>query len=125
MTVLGERTKLSRPTLWVPIADNGKFLLNAVENMMGSSDLISLRGRERIARPFTRVEALRRAAEAQYLAEEENLMARIEVAQNDLTASSARRTAWRCRTRRTAISRRTGGGAQSLARCAGQFAPRH
>ena len=68
----------------VPIADNGKFLLNAVENMMGSSDLISLRGRERIARPFTRVEALRRAAEAQYLAEEENLMARIEVAQNEL-----------------------------------------
>ncbi|MEC7595214.1 MAG: hypothetical protein VYC90_05730, partial [Pseudomonadota bacterium] len=46
--------------------------------------LISLRGRERIARPFTRVEALRRAAEAQYLAEEENLMARIEVAQNEL-----------------------------------------
>ena len=67
----------------VPIADNGKFLLNAVENMMGSSDLISLRGRERIARPFTcRGTAPRR--EAQYLAEEENLMARIEVAQNEL-----------------------------------------
>ena len=51
---------------------------------MGSGDLISLRGRERIERPFTRVEALRRAAEAQYLAEEENLMSRIEVAQNEL-----------------------------------------
>ena len=48
----------------VPIADNGKFLLNAVENMMGSGDLISLRGRERIERPFTRVEALRRARSA-------------------------------------------------------------
>ena len=73
----------------VPIADNGKFLLNAVENMMGSGDLISLRGRERIERPFTRVEPCA-AAEAQYLAEEENLMSRIEVAQNELDRSSAR-----------------------------------
>ena len=97
----------------VPIADNGKFLLNAVENMMGSSDLI-FAGRERIARPFTRVEALRRAAEAQYLAEEENSWRVLKWRRANLTASSARRTAWRCRTRRTAISRRTGGGAQSL-----------
>jgi len=68
----------------VPIADNGKFLLNAVENLMGSDDLISLRGRERIARPFTRVEVLRRAAEKDYLDEEENLIARIEAAQKEL-----------------------------------------
>lgn len=68
----------------VPIADNGKFLLNAVENMMGSNDLISLRGRERVARPFTRVQALRKAAEQNYLEEEENLLARIEAAQGEL-----------------------------------------
>ena len=68
----------------VPIADNGKFLLNAVENLMGSDDLISLRGRERIARPFARVEDLRRAAEKDYLDEEENLIARIEAAQKEL-----------------------------------------
>ena len=68
----------------VPIADNGKFLLNAVENLMGSNDLISLRGRERIARPFTRIEALRKTAEANYLAEEEALLMRIEAAQAEL-----------------------------------------
>ena len=68
----------------VPIADNGKFLLNAVENLMGSNDLISLRGRERIARPFTRIEALRKTAEANYLAEEEALLMRIEAAQSEL-----------------------------------------
>lgn len=68
----------------VPIADNGKFLLNAVENMMGSNDLISLRGRERVARPFTRVQGLRKAAEQDYLEEEENLLARIEAAQGEL-----------------------------------------
>ncbi|MDB2625767.1 Gldg family protein [Alphaproteobacteria bacterium] len=68
----------------VPIADNGKFLLNAVENLMGSNDLISLRGREKAARPFTRIEDLRRAAEADYLTEQQNLVARIEAAQAEL-----------------------------------------
>ena len=68
----------------VPIADNGKFLLNAVENLMGSDDLISLRGREKAARPFTRIDDLRRAAEAAYLAEQQNLVARIETAQAEL-----------------------------------------
>ena len=68
----------------VPIADNGKFLLNAVENLMGSNDLISLRGREKAARPFTRIEDLRRVAETEYLAEQQNLLARIEAAQAEL-----------------------------------------
>ena len=68
----------------VPIADNGKFLLNAVENLMGSNDLISLRGREKAARPFTRIEDLRRVAETEYLAEQQNLVARIEAAQAEL-----------------------------------------
>jgi len=68
----------------VPIADNGKFLLNTVENLMGSNDLISLRGREKAARPFTRIDNLRRAAETEYLAEQQNLVARIEAAQSEL-----------------------------------------
>lgn len=68
----------------VPIADNAKFLLNAVEHMMGSQDLISLRGRERGLRLFTRVEALRRVAQTQYRAEEERLLIRIDAAQSDL-----------------------------------------
>ena len=68
----------------VPIADNGKFLLNAVENLMGSNDLISLRGREKAARPFSRIDDLRSAAETEYLAEQQNLVARIEAAQAEL-----------------------------------------
>lgn len=51
---------------------------------MGSNDLISLRGRERVARPFTRVQTLRKAAEQEYLEEEENLLVRIEAAQAEL-----------------------------------------
>lgn len=68
----------------VPIADNAKFLLNAVENLMGSNDLISLRGRERAVRPFTRVAALRRTAEARFLQEEEALSARLGELQAEL-----------------------------------------
>lgn len=68
----------------VPMADNAKFLLNAVENMMGSDALISLRGRERHEAVFTTVANLRRAAEEQYLAEENNLREQIAAAQAEL-----------------------------------------
>ena len=68
----------------MPIADNGKFLLNAVENMMGSSDLITFAWPRAHRTTLHTCRGTARAAEAQYLAEEENLMARIEVAQNEL-----------------------------------------
>ena len=62
----------------VPTADNAAFVVNAVENLMGSNDLISLRGREPADRPFTVVEDIRRDAEAKFLAEEQRLQQRIE-----------------------------------------------
>lgn len=68
----------------VPMADNAKFLLNAVENMMGSDALISLRGRERVSPNFTRVSQLRRRAEEQFLAEEQALQDRVAAAQSEL-----------------------------------------
>ncbi len=50
----------------VPRADNGAFLINALENLSGSNDLISLRSRGRSARPFIKVAALKEAAEKQF-----------------------------------------------------------
>ncbi len=41
-----------------PFADNGAFVLNAVENLMGSDDLISLRTRATNDRPFTVVQQI-------------------------------------------------------------------
>jgi ABC-type uncharacterized transport system involved in gliding motility auxiliary subunit len=58
-------------------ADNGKFVISAVENLLGSNALISLRARERADRPFVIVEKLRREAEARYLAQEQALNADI------------------------------------------------
>lgn len=69
-----------------PIADNGAFIISAVDNLMGSDALISLRARERSERRFTLVDAMQREAEARYLAEEERLQARIETAQERLAA---------------------------------------
>lgn len=62
----------------VPFAGNGDFVVNAVENLAGSSDLIGLRGRAGSARPFTLVEDMRRAAGQQMLAHEQDLRRRLE-----------------------------------------------
>lgn len=58
------------------LSDNGSFLLNAVDNMTGSGDLISVRARGTYARPFTRVERIRAEAEQRYLAEQQALEAK-------------------------------------------------
>lgn len=60
-----------------PIADNGDFVINALENLAGDSDLISLRTRGTYARPFEVVERIRRAAEVQYRAREQELQDRL------------------------------------------------
>jgi ABC-type uncharacterized transport system involved in gliding motility auxiliary subunit len=60
-----------------PFADNGAFVMNAVENLMGSSDLISLRTRATNDRPFTVVKAMQAEAQADFQAEAEALQARL------------------------------------------------
>ena len=50
-----------------PWANNGDLVTNAVDNLFGSTDLISIRSRGRFTRPFDLVQDLRREAEAQYL----------------------------------------------------------
>lgn len=73
-----------------PIADNAKFILNAVENMMGSDALISLRTRERADRPFLVVEEMRAQAEERFLAEEEALQVKISGAEKRLASLQSR-----------------------------------
>ena len=52
--------------LQVPVANNADFVVNALDNLSGSDALISLRSRGLSVRPFTRVIALRNAAENRY-----------------------------------------------------------
>jgi len=48
-------------------ANNGDFLANLVDNLTGSSALLSIRSRSAALRPFTRVLALQSAADRQFL----------------------------------------------------------
>ncbi len=65
---------------------NGTLILNAVENMAGSSDLISVRGRDKFTRPFTRVEDLRREAENAFRVTEERLQQELTETEQTLNA---------------------------------------
>ncbi len=66
------------------IADNADFVINALDNLGGNDDLISLRSRGHYARPFDRVEAIQREAEAQFRDKERALQAKLEEAEKKL-----------------------------------------
>ena len=68
-----------------PFADNGNFFLNTLEFLGGSSDLMSIRSRGTYARPFTRVEALRRAAEERFKSQEIALNEQLEATEQKLS----------------------------------------
>lgn len=60
-----------------PWADNGSFVVNALDNLAGSDALISVRSRGRSARPFVVVEDLQRQAENRFREKEEVLQNRL------------------------------------------------
>jgi ABC-type uncharacterized transport system involved in gliding motility auxiliary subunit len=62
----------------VPTADNPSFVINALENLTGSPALSSLRGRGAQSRPFTLIEDIRRDAELQFRAKEQELLGRLD-----------------------------------------------
>lgn len=74
-------------------ANNGDFISNAIDNLAGSSDLISIRGRQSYFRPFTRVEELRRHASDQLHAKEKELDAELKDTESKLSALESGRTA--------------------------------
>ncbi len=57
----------------IPHANNGDFVINAVDNLSGSDALIDLRGRNLSQRPFVLVDEIRRDAELQYRNKEKEL----------------------------------------------------
>ena len=62
----------------IPSAANGAFMVNALDNLVGSSDLISVRNRGSFIRPFERVTDIRRQAELEFRQKEQELMLRLE-----------------------------------------------
>jgi len=60
-----------------PFANNDAFVINAIENLTGSSDLISLRTRATNDRPFIRVKEIQGEAEKEFKQQEDALKARL------------------------------------------------
>jgi ABC-type uncharacterized transport system involved in gliding motility auxiliary subunit len=68
-----------------PFANNGELVWNALDNLAGSNDLISIRGRASYLRPFDRVEELRRSANAQFRATAQQLETQLAQTEETLT----------------------------------------
>ena len=61
----------------VPRADNDTFVINALDNLSGSNDLINLRSRGRSVRPFEKVADLRAAADQEFRIKESLLQEKL------------------------------------------------
>lgn len=68
-----------------PFANNGDLIYNAVENLTGSSALISIRARQSSQRPFTVVQELERAAQQRYRDTEQRLQQDLQQTEQRLT----------------------------------------
>lgn len=68
----------------IPIANNAEFIINVLDNLSGSDELISLRSRGLSYRPFVRVDAIRRDAEARYRATEQEITRKLQETQQKL-----------------------------------------
>jgi ABC-type uncharacterized transport system involved in gliding motility auxiliary subunit len=71
-------------TVVQPFANNGELVWNALDNLSGSADLISIRGRAPYSRPFERVEALRRVADARFRSTEQQLETQLQQTEEQL-----------------------------------------
>jgi ABC-type uncharacterized transport system involved in gliding motility auxiliary subunit len=65
-------------------ANNGDFVANALDNLGGSTALISIRGRASFTRPFERIEALRRQADDRLRGKALELQAALQQAEKKL-----------------------------------------
>ncbi|MEM7767492.1 MAG: Gldg family protein [Pseudomonadota bacterium] len=68
------------------LGDNGTFILNAVDALLGDDGLLTLRSRAEALRPMSRIDALRSRAEARFFAEQSALEQRLADAETRLSA---------------------------------------
>jgi ABC-type uncharacterized transport system involved in gliding motility auxiliary subunit len=85
------RQNLFGQSFAVAWANNGDLLANALDNLAGSEDLISVRGRQSFFRPFTRVDELRRRVDERLREKEQELDRELKDTEQKLTALEAAR----------------------------------
>lgn len=67
-----------------PWADNGSFVINAIDYFTGDDDLISVRSRGRFSRPFNVVDDLRAVADKRFYESEQKLEQQLSEAEHKL-----------------------------------------
>src|SRR5258708_12839781 len=72
-------------------ANNGDLVANILDNLSGTSALISVRGRATFSRPFERVEALRRQADDRLRGKALELQAELQQTETKLTELQSKR----------------------------------
>ena len=72
-------------------ASNGDLVANVLDNLSGSSALISVRGRATFSRPFERVEALKRQADDRLRSKALELQAELQQTESKLTELQSKR----------------------------------
>lgn len=69
----------------IPTASNGDFVINAIDNLLGSNALISLRSRGQASRPFTLVQDIQRDAELRFRTKERELTEKLRATEKKLS----------------------------------------
>jgi ABC-type uncharacterized transport system involved in gliding motility auxiliary subunit len=72
-------------------ANNGDLIANVLDNLSGSSALISIRGRASFSRPFERVDALKRQADDRLRAKALELQSELQQTESKLTELQSKR----------------------------------
>ncbi len=76
----------------VPVAGNGDFIANALDNLAGGSSLSGLTARTVIDRPFTAIRSLEQEAENRFRAKEQELQDKIKETEKKLASLRGRET---------------------------------
>lgn len=71
------------------VGDNSNLVLNAIEDLSGSSALMAVRSRGQYSRPFTRVDAIEAAAEAKTADKETEIINQIKTFEQELNQKLA------------------------------------
>jgi ABC-type uncharacterized transport system involved in gliding motility auxiliary subunit len=74
-----------------PFANNGDLIANILDNLGGSSALISIRGRASFSRPFERIDALKRQADERLRAKAMELQSELQQTEGKLTELQSKR----------------------------------
>ncbi len=73
-----ENKNIGGQILKVPFANNGNLVVNALEQLVGTSSMIGLRGKGTLKRRFTLLEKMEQEAEIKYRKKENKLLTKIE-----------------------------------------------